>query len=359
MTRAVRILVSLSIAAAFMSATAARAAEWPRIAGQGTDWVNSLSGPQWPSVAAEVERRFPSPFAFEVGARYWYSTGTTKFGFSNGAQYYGSPTSTLDWNKTQGHAGEIFGRIDHRPSNLFMKAVVGAGILRGGEFIDRDYATYQYTFSDTTSQVNGDNLRYATIDFGYSYELPRYGVRFGGFVGYHYWHEKTTAYGLVCNADDYGQQVSNCTPGSLEVPYSVPVIIYEPTWHALRIGADARIRINRQWSVSGEAAFIPIAWLDNKDSHLLRQDMPSLANPYGLGPAPNILTKGWGIGGMAEIFINYEVTPNLEAGLGIRYWGINALKGNVNFGPAFNQNLQLDYFGQSRYGLLAQIKGKF
>jgi hypothetical protein len=351
MTRATRILFPVWIATALLSAPVAGAAEWPKIAGQGTDWVNSLSAPQWPNVAGEVERRFPSPFAFEIGARYWYSTGSTKFAFSNGARGSGSPTSTLDWNDTQGHSGEIFGRIDHRPSNLFVKAVAGAGILRGGEMIDRDYYSHQTKFSDTTSEIHGNNLRYLTVDFGYSYELPRYGVRFGGFVGYHYWHEKMTAYGLRCNADDVPPAYSNCyPPGSVPVPYSTAVVIYEPTWHALRIGADARFKIDRRWSVSGEAALIPIAWLDNKDSHLLRDD---------LGPVPNVLTKGYGWGGMVEAFINYEVTPNLEAGLGVRYWGINVLKGNVNFGPNFNQNLQLDNFEMNRYGLLAQLKGKF
>ena len=57
------------------------------------------------------------------------------------------------------------------------------------------------------------------------------------------------------------------------MPYDIAVIAYEPTWHALRIGADARIKINQRWSVSGEAALV-LGWLDNKDSHLLRQDMP-------------------------------------------------------------------------------------
>lgn len=343
-------IFAVSIAAALLSATAARTAEWPRVAGQGTDWVNSLSEPKWPSVAAEVERRFPNPFAFEVGARYWYSSGTTKFGFTNGVPGFGSPTSTLDWNKTQGHSGEIFGRIEHRPSSIFVKAAVGAGILRGGEIIDRDYDSYQRTWSDTTSEIRGDNLRYATVDIGFAYELPRYGVRVGGFVGYHYWHENMTAYGLLCNATDVVWPGWTCgPPGTMLLP-NTAIFIYEPTWHAMRLGIDARIQINQRWSVSGEVAFIPIAWLNNKDSHLQRAD---------LGATPNVVSDGWGIGGMAEVFVNYQITPNLEAGLGVRYWGINALKGTVNFGPSFNQNLALDYLDQSRYGVLAQIKGRF
>jgi hypothetical protein len=375
--RATGLLIPATIVAMLSGMAAAAGAAWPRVPGQGTDWVESLSEPQWPAVAGassspsdggprwpavggEVERRFPSPFAFEIGARYWYSRGTTKFGFTNGYPGDGSPTSALDWNNSSGHSGEVFGRVDHRPTGLFVKGMIGAGGLRGGEFVDRDYTDGQWTWSDTTSEIRGDNLRYATVDVGMSYELPRYGVRLGGFVGYHYWREKMTAYGLVCNADDYGQHYSKCTAGSLDIPYDTAVIGYEPSWHAMRVGLDARFRIGERWSVSGEAALIPIAWLDNKDSHLLRQDMPSPANHWtGLGPAPNILTKGIGWGGMGEIFVNYEVTPNIEFGAGLRYWGINAYKGDVTFGPSFNHNYSLDYFDMSRYGVLAHIKGKF
>ena len=196
MTRTARIAFSLSVAAALLPAAAAHAVEWPKIPGQGTDWVNSLNEPQWPSFAAQVERRFASPWAFEVGARYWYSTGTTKFGFTNGIYGYGSPTSTLDWNKTQGHSGEVFARIDHRPSSLFVKAVVGGG-SPARRRIHRSrlsrISTGRFPIRRARSAATISAI--ATIDFGYSYELPRYGVRFGGFVGYHYWREKMTAYG--------------------------------------------------------------------------------------------------------------------------------------------------------------------
>jgi hypothetical protein len=364
-------LIATTLVALLAFTAAATAAAWPRIAGQGTDWVNSLDepqwpaiagapedrqlgGPRWPAVAGEVERRFPSPWAFEIGARYWYSTGTTKFGFSNNSYPFGSPTSTLDWNDTTGHSGEVFARIDHRPTGLFVKGTAGAGILRNGDIIDRDYVFDQFTFSDTTSQIHGDNLRYFTVDLGYAVDLPRYGVRIGGFVGYHYWREKMTAYGLTCNATDVIWRRYYCGPaGTVLYGDDTAVLAYEPTVHALRIGAEARYRIGQQWSVSGEVALIPIAWFDNKDSHLLRQSMADL------GPAPNVITSGHGYGGMAELFVNYEVTPNIEAAVGVRYWGMNAFRGDVKFGPYYDQKDELMNFEMNRFGLLAQIKGKF
>jgi len=356
--RTCRLLTLIPIALAL--ASGARAAEWPHIAGQGTDWVNSLEGAQWPTIAdgaaiaaetriAEVERRYPKPFAFELGARYWYSSGTTKFGFSNGDPAFGDPTSTLDWKGTQGQSGEVFGRVDHRPTSLFAKATVGGGFLQNGTFIDRDFFAGQLSFSDTTSQISGNDLRYATADIGLSYEVPQYGARFSGFVGYHYWHEKTTAYGLVCNTTAVLQLFCG-PPGFQRLSPDVTVMLYEPTWHAMRIGGEARLRLDRRWTLTGEVAIIPIAWLDNKDSHLLRSD---------LGTSPNILTSGYGWGGMAEVFVNYAITPQLEIGVGARYWGLTTYKGSVDFGPAFNPEYKLDNFDTSRYGVLAQIKGRF
>src|SRR5262249_61454359 len=134
-------------------------------------------------------------------------------------------------------------------------------------------------------------------DVGWAYHVPEAGVRFGGFVGYHYWHEGMTAFGLMCNAD----QVFNalCGPaGAAIVSSGTPVVTWDTTWHAIRVGADARIQVTDRWSISGEVAFVPYAWMTNDDSHLLRTD---------LGPVPNVLTRGWrGMGSEAEAFVNYR-----------------------------------------------------
>ena len=75
---------------------------------------------------------------------------------------------------------------------------------------------------------------------------------------------------------------------------------------------------------------VPYAALQNKDSHLLRQSMADL------GPAPNIITEGrCAYGVEAEVFLNYAVTPNIEVGAGVRYWGLASRDGSVAFGPDF------------------------
>ena len=68
----------------------------------------------------------------------------------------------------------------------------------------------------------------------------------------------------------------------------------------------------------------------NKDSHLLRQSMADL------GPAPNIITDSrYAFGIEAELFVNYAITPNIEVGAGLRYWGLASRDGQRPLRPQF------------------------
>jgi hypothetical protein len=316
-------------------------------AANGLDANASAGAARWPTVRSEKR---VSPFAVEVGARYWYSTGSLNFGFANGSPLFGNPTSTLDWRGLSAHTGEVFARIDHIPSGMFVKGLIGLGAVTDGHIDDRDFLTTQYKFSDTTSDVHNGNVSYAMLDLGWAYS-PTAGVRLGFFAGYHYWREKVTAYGLVCNLPS----VIGCpAAGAVIEPFSVAVGSFEPTVHAARIGVESRIAIDQHWSVSGEIAGVPFAALRNKDSHLLRQSMADL------GPAPNIITtSGYAFGVEAELFVNYALTPNIEIGAGVRYWGVTANQGDVRFGPDFGNAYELNKFDQQRYGVLAHVKGKF
>jgi len=291
-----------------------------------------------------------SPFAFEVDGRYWYSSGRLSFGFANGNPLFGNPTSTLDWAGLSAHSGEVFGRIDHIPSGVFVKGLVGLGAVTGGHIDDLDFLVRQSKFSDTTSDVNNGNLSYGMLDVGWAYS-PTVGVRLGFFAGYHYWHEKVTAYGIICNIPS----ILGCpAAGAVIDGFGVAVLRYEPTVHAARIGVEGRIAVDEHWSFSGEIAGVPFAALTNKDSHLLRQ---SLAD---LGPAPNVITdSSYAFGVETEVFVNYALTPNIEMGAGVRYWGVTANRGGVRFGPDFSVSDPLNKFDQQRYGMLIHVKGKF
>jgi hypothetical protein len=310
--------------------------------------TGSLGGPSAPRTPPTFDQRFQSPFTFEVGTRYWYSTGQNRFAFTNNMPGFGNPTSTLDWDRMQGHSGEGFFRIDHRPTSLYVKGIVGGGILRGGDMDDLDFLVDQINFSNTTSQVNGNFLAYGMVDLGYSFDVPSAGVRYGAFIGYHYWRERMSASGVLCNSD-LGAFCG--PPGAIVVPFSTAVDVFDTTWNAMRVGGEARYELGERWTLSGEVAFVPYAWMSNDDSHLLRTD---------LGPVPNIITHGWrGIGGEAEALINYKVLPHFDIGAGFRYWGIFTNSGSVDFGPTFSPDYPLTKFSTQRYGLLLQAKATF
>ena len=318
----------------------------PAAAATGLD-ANASVAARWPALLPERELR---PFVFEGGARYWFSSGSMRFGFSNGNPYFGNPTSTLDWTRLTGHTGEVFARIDHMPSGVFVKGMVGGGAIKDGHIVDRDFFVTQYKFSDTTSDVSNGDSRFAMFDVGWAYS-PLPNMRLGFFVGYHYWHEKVTANGVLCNiASDLGCSSVN----AVVTAFDTPVLSYEPTWHALRVGTEGKLWVDDRWSFSGEFAVVPYAVVQNKDSHLLRQDSADL------GPAPNIVTKSkYAYGVEAELFVNYLVTPNIEIGAGVRYWGLASRMGDVSFGPAFDNTNQLTNFDQERYGVLVHAKGRF
>jgi hypothetical protein len=340
-----------------MLATVAHAADkhvpqWPKVAESAAPPpVEPEYLPQWPVVAAQPW--WYSAFKFEGGGRYWFSTSNINFGFTNGHPLFGNPTSTLDWKGTTAHAGEAFARVDHKPTGLYLKGIVGGGGIAGpGEMIDRDFLIGQVKFSDTTSDVKQISLGYASVDLGVSYIVPDAGVRLGAFVGYQYWHEKATAFGVRCQPDDLQGQFCG-PPGAQIVPANIPAVVYEPTWHAVRLGVEGRMKVTPSLWLSGEIAGVPYAALVNNDSHLLRQ---SLAD---LGPAPNVVSKARsGYGVQAEVFVNYAIAKNWELGAGLRYWGLVAAGGNVQFGPDFGVNYDLTKFEQQRYGVLLQVKAK-
>ena len=324
-------------------------AQWPMVSEALADTPTEARAQALPDRLPELQQ--PSPFAFEVGARYWYSSGNYRFAFANGNPFFGTPTSTLDWKNIDGHSGEAFARIDHRPTGTFVKGIIGGGINTAGYIDDKDFFAGQAKFSDTRSEIQNGHLAFAMIDVGWAFS-PIRGVNIGVFAGYHYWSEKATAFGIFCKQ---AQPALGCDSiGAVPVGTDTAVLAYEPTAHAVHIGVEGRVAIDERWSVSGEIAAIPYASVQNKDSHLLRQDFSDL------GPAPNVITDPrYAYGIETELFVNYAVTRNIEVGIGARYWGLFARDGRVSFGPSFTSDDSLDHFDIQRYGVLAHVKGKF
>ena len=125
-------------------------------------------------------------------------------------------------------------------------------------------------------------------------------------------------------------------------------------WHSFRLGALAELSLNDRLSLTADVAFIPHADMHNEDSHLLRTAADSL------GPAPNVIMDGSGLGLQGEVGLAYDLTQNLEAALGFRYWNLQG-DGDITFAPnmAGTSTWPLNDFDTFRYGISAGFTYSF
>jgi hypothetical protein len=326
-----------------------------------------VSNASWAD-APPPSRRVAEPvrsWGWEVGGRYWYSTGETNWNHNGNAvaPALGNPASVLTYDGLDAHSGEVFFRGDHL-TGFFVKGYAGIGKVVDGSLDDEDYFVGQVKFSDTYSEQRDGRLGYLSADIGFTFydstrvyrraglkDAPRevHGVRLGAFVGYHHWNEKVHAFGVRCNPDDVGGAFCG-PPGAVVVPFTTNVISNEVEWNSLRIGLSGEARLTRQLKIAGEAAWVPYARMKNEDSHHLRAD---------LGPVPNILHDGSGSGVMLEGVITYDLTRQFSIGVGGRYWHLES-DGSVVFGPTtINTTAPLNKLESDRYGAFVQGSLKF
>lgn len=264
------------------------------------------------ALAQEPEQR-----RFEVGVRYWISSGETRSSHdASGADpMLGNPTSTLTYDKLGAHTAELYARKGFG-ERWFVKGNAGIGTISHGRLIDQDFATSQILVFETTSGLNG-KLYYGTIDFGR--EVAKSGnSTLGLFAGYQHWNERLDAYGASNSGDPFF--VFTNLPGN-----TVPVISNEQMWDSARLGAELR-SVRGRTRFHAELALIPYARYRNEDSHWLRQNT--------LGPAPNIIATGRGSGAQFEVEVrrSYPDFFDLEFALGYRYWKMESNKGTMTLG---------------------------
>ena len=113
----------------------------------------------------------------EFGGRYWYSSGRTQYGLF-GLPPELAPTnlvSRLTYTGLTGHAGELFGRVDHW-SGVFVKVNVGVGTIPNGNLQDEDFPPFPpflpQVYSSTNSPQNGGSLGYLSADVGWAFWQP-------------------------------------------------------------------------------------------------------------------------------------------------------------------------------------------
>jgi len=279
----------------------------------------------------------------DAGARYWYSTGTSKN--TSGA---GSLESQLTYSNLTGQSGELFARVD-TPSEVFVKGYVGAGAITDGKQTDEDWNLLDdakppqaVTAYEVTASTASGSLQYAAADVGFNVLHDR-DDKVGPFVGYSYFHQTMNASGCT-------QLV---TPGSVcDQPYPANQlsITQADTWQALRAGVSAVITIWDRLGINGDVAYLPYAQFSGLDSHWLR--LPVAYYPQ----------DGTGRGLQTELILTYRITENLNLGVGGRYWAMwstnasQSCNGGCIGGPSppgpFTTNTQ-------RYGTFIQMSYRF
>ncbi len=276
-----------------------------------------------------------SMWQFEVGARYFYSSGRTRFNLFDPfatAQL----NSRLTYRELDSNAGEGFARVDH-VSGFFAKGFLGGGNIFKGPLNDEDFPPALVPYSNTISSVKNGSLNYGTIDAGWNFwQTPT--AKVGAFVGYNRFYENANAYGC--------QQVATnpAICGLVTINPAVLVLSKTDTWDSLRVGANGVFNIAEQWKVTLDGAYLPYVRMSGFDNHWLRPD---------INPLPQA-GRGWGY--QLEGIVSYDVTRNLSVGAGGRYWYARTTTGTTQFPgvPASPTTFSYD-----RYGGFLQASYKF
>ncbi|MEG6509835.1 hypothetical protein V6C03_12760 [Methyloligella sp. 2.7D] len=288
---------------------------------------------------------------FQLGLRYWHSEGKTRFDIDSSRlapDFYGSPTSTLDYDGMQGDTIEFTFRAANETDTIF-KGFVGGGWIDGGSLDDEDYFAGQVKFSDTYSSIDGDGMLYGTLDLAKRFNIATGGpeLQINPLIGFNYWQETADAYGVRCNPDQVGGIYCG-PPGSVAVPFGTKVITNEVHWASLRLGAEVKVKFLDRITLIGDAAFLPVAYLWNDDSHHLRRD---------LGPTPNIKDSGTGWGYQLEGSAQIDINENWAISSGVRYWYAKT-DGDSEFVHT-GTTVDLQDFTSERIGVFGDVTYRF
>jgi len=286
-------------------------------------------------------------YSFEVGARYWYSSGKLAKNLFDDPRSSNNLNSRLTYDGLAAHAFEMFGKVN-LPSSLFVKGYAGLSGLGKGSLNDEDFPPAILPYSSTLSDQRGGQLNYATIDLGYGFAAnPNTTISL--FAGYGYVGEKVNAYG--CNQIAGNPFV--CAPA---ISANVLAITEDSSWHAARLGLGMEFKPFDRLTLSAEAAWVPFAAIKSFDTHWLR-----LGSTFGSfsGAIPQ---SAAGTGLQLEALLAYQVWDCFSVGLGGRYWRFDT-RGTGNLeqmvvGIANPMSQPMD-FTFERYGAFLQGSYKF
>ncbi|HKT34827.1 MAG TPA: hypothetical protein VJR03_08330 [Nitrospira sp.] len=293
----------------------------------------------------------------ELGAGAWITTGETKWAHNaSSIPGLGNPTSKLTYNDVGTNVAELTAKLWVTPK-WFGRLTGGYATIGGGRLTDDDYLAVDggAPSSRTFSDIKGDSTLYLNADVGRRIvDFPHSRGWLEAFIGYQYYYQKYTAYGLgqvICSTAGQTVDLDPSSPGTQplcnpnsSLSSSVPVITNTTRWHSIRLGGTLEYRLTRRFSVQSTIALIPVSVLDNKDVHHQRPD---------LDQNPSLSMLGYGVGADADIGARFMIIRNLFASLGYRVYWNRMVHGNVTFHDAsgLTDEFPLTQFQTLRYGL--------
>ena len=225
----------------------------------------------------------------------------------------GKPTSVLEYKDLVMPVSELRGTAKLR-NGVFVRGKFAYGSLVGdGKQSDDDYFSQDFAdslggptrFSRTESKIVEARSVSGSFDVGLA-AFRGNSYRFAPYVGAYYWQEYARANGIVGIEDPYailngvGQVLNNETA----------VLANRGEWWGGKVGLVTDIRLTDRLQLSSDLAFSPYSRYQSSDSHYVRSD---------LGPTPNFLDGGRGVGGEVDLSLNYAVTDAWDVGVSGNY----------------------------------------
>jgi Omptin family len=278
----------------------------------------------------------PATYTGEVGLRFWY--GNAKTGKNLFDPAGAALVSRLTYDNLSLYSAEAYGRLDLN-TGWFLKGLIGGGGFRKGTLTDEDFPPGIAPYSATLSVLQDSFPVYGTVDVGYNvFRGPDF--RVGAFVGYNYMRQLVSANGCF----QFGANPFIC--GFFPVPGQFKVITQDNNWLSLRVGLNGEADITSRLKLELDGAFLPAVWLGGTDSHWLR--ISTMRGDFN-GAIPE---DGFGWGYQLEGVLSYQVTDQINVGIGGRYWhmqtsGHTHFEDHVNGFVAFPQPVdwKTDSFG--------------
>ncbi len=295
-----------------------------------------LDGNHLASWARAAEPSALPGFQFEVGARYWYSTGKFQKDLAAGSSSATSLVSRLTY-QDKASSGEVFGKVER--DNYYLRGSFADGRLNTAKLNDEDWlGTSQgpsIPYSNTLSSGKGTPTS-VVADFGYDAINTSTG-KLGASLGYTFLYEQHQ--GLGCTQLTTLPYI--CGPG--QVAPGTLVITEADYWNGFRLGISGEMMLMDRLKLSVDAAYLPFVAFNGTDNHWLRDLV--------------IKEAGHGQGTQLQAMLTYDVTPQFSVGAGARYWAMWANTGDDRFnGVPTDRNVT---YRMERAGAFLQASYRF